>query len=125
MSQRQEQIESVLMRQIGGVLSRGLADPRIAGMVSVTRVSVSPDLRHADVFVSVMPGRYEKRTIAGLHSAAGRIAADVRKTIAARVMPRLRFKIDPTLKKQAEVFQAIREGMDKTARAPDLTSPSP
>ncbi|MEO1236131.1 MAG: 30S ribosome-binding factor RbfA [Planctomycetota bacterium] len=121
MSQRKKQVESLLHRAVATVLQRGLADPRIKGLVSVTRVDASPDLKHAKVFVSVVPEHYESRTIHGLRDATMHVQRQVKNAVALRVVPHLRFEIDHDLKKQAAVFAAIDEGMQRTAER----SPSP
>lgn len=111
MSKRTEQIESVLLRSISKVLTRQISDPRIVGMISVTRVDVSPDLHDAYVYVSILPDRYEKRTIQGLKHASGYIHSLVRKDVAMRAVPRMDFRLDSTLKKSAVIFDAIRRGL--------------
>lgn len=113
MSHRIEQFESTLKRAISTVLQRDLADPRIRGMVSVTEVNVSPDMRNATIKVSVIPVEHEKLTVHGLNSAAKHIHGKLFKQLHVRRLPFLHFEIDPTIKKQAEVFAAIQEGLAK------------
>ena len=113
MSIRQRKFESVLQRTISEVLQRRVADPRIEGMVSITRIEVSPNLKDATIFVSVLPDRYSSRTLHGLRHAAGRIHRLVRSATAMRTVPVLHFELDGSLKKQAAVFEAIREGLGR------------
>ena len=113
MSHRKQQIESTLKRVVSKVISRGLSDPRIAGLVSVTTVDMSPDCHQATVYVSVIPQAYESRTVHGLNHAAGYIQSVVRKEVVMRSAPHLRFKIDGSLKKQAAVFDAIEAGLNQ------------
>jgi ribosome-binding factor A len=113
MSHRQEQIESTLKRKIAAVIERGIGDPRIRGLISVTDVDISPDRKQATVSVSVLPEAYGKLTVTGLQEAARHIRSQVARSIAMRVMPVLTFRLDKTLKKQAEVFDAIREAMER------------
>ena len=116
-SQRQKQVEELLKRTVAAVLQRGLADPRIKGLVSVTRVDSSPDLKNADVFVSVLPEQHEALTMHGLKDATRHIQQQVKKAVALRLVPHLRFRVDHDLKKQAAVFAAIDEGMKRTGEA--------
>jgi len=115
MPHRKEQLESTLQRLISQVISRRIADPRIRGMVSVTSVEVSSDYHHASVHVSVMPESYEKTTLAGLQSAARHIGIEARKGVDVRIMPHLTFKIDRSLKRQAEIEAAIARGRSRDA----------
>lgn len=114
MTKRIEQVESTLRRAIAEVLQRQISDPRIEGLVSITRVKVSPDLREAYVHVSVLPEKHQKKTLYGLRHAAIHIQALVRKKVALRVVPHLDFRLDTSLKKQAEVMGAIQQAIDRT-----------
>ena len=114
MSHRTAQVESILRRTISEVLQRRISDPRIQGLVSITQVSVSPDLRNATVDVSVLPDKYEKRTIAGLKHASGHIQALVRKEVRLRTVPTLEFRLDESLKRQGEVYDAIQRASERT-----------
>lgn len=109
MSQRTEQIASVIHTAVQRVITRGLNDPRVRGLVSVTKVEVAPDLHDARVFVSVLPAEHAELTIHGLRSAAGHIQAEISKEVAARRLPRLSFRLDESLKKQAMIESEIRE----------------
>ena len=108
MSIRTEQIESTLHKAISQILQRELSDPRIRGLVSVTKVDVSPDLTEAYVFISVIPEAYVKRSLAGLRAAAGHIRTRLAKTMRGRTVPKLDFRVDESLKTQARVLDAIR-----------------
>ncbi len=129
-SHRKQQIESTLKRLVSRVLSRGLSDPRITGLVSVTQVDVAPDGHEATIYVSVLPEKDQSRTIHGLSHAAGYISSIVRKEVAMRTVPHLRFCLDESLKKQASVFEAIESGLAKelqqrTCRTEPGAAPEP
>jgi ribosome-binding factor A len=114
MSHRLEQIESTLQRAIAQVLQRQIADPRITGMISITKVKVTPDLATAFVHVSVLPESAQTKSMYGLKHATRHIQALVRKLVAIRPVPQLEFRLDESLKKQAEVLGAIEEAMQRT-----------
>ncbi len=107
MSHRIEQIESTLRKALAQVLQRRISDPRIRGLVSITEVDVSPDMKQAKVLVSVLPEEYAKRTVAGLRAADRHIGAEVKKLVALRIVPHLRFELDPSLKKAEAIYEAI------------------
>lgn len=122
--QRKKQIESLLQRTVATVLQRGLNDPRLQGvLISITRVEVSVDLKHAKTFVSITPEKYESRAIHGLKDATHYLQHQVNKAVALRVVPHLKFEVDHDLKKQAEVFAAIDEGMKRTAASSPAETP--
>ena len=126
MTHRIEQIESTIKRAISELLLRDLSDPRIRGMVSVLSVKVTQDMYQATIRVSVLPAEYEKLTIHGLNSASKYIHGKLFKKLSIRRLPQLKFEIDPTIKKQAEIFAAIEEGLAKEkASDPDVQANSP
>ena len=109
MGHHQAQTESVMKRTLQDVINRDLADPRISGVVTVTRVSVSPDGRQATVWCSVMPADRSSLVKHGLTAATGRIHRSLKDRLEMRRVPRLHFKIDETLKREAAVLAAIDE----------------
>jgi ribosome-binding factor A len=109
MSHRLEQVASTLHRAVAANIGKGLGDPRIRGLISVTRVDVSPDMRHADVFVTIMPEQHEKLTMEGLKAAELHIQNAVKPQLPMRLMPHLHFKLDTKLKKEMAVLQSISE----------------
>ena len=126
MSHRREQLERTLQRIIGKLITAGLADPRISGLISVTGVSVSPDLRNATVKVSVMPEARQRASIQGLRHAAGHIQSLVGKELRSRSIPHLYFQLDESLKKQADVLTAIRQAVEEDQqRRGDAAPPEP
>ncbi len=109
MSHRVEQITSTLQRAVQTVISRGLNDPRVRGLVSVTKVVLDDGLAEATIFVSVMPAERGELTMHGLRAATKRIRRDVGNVIRLRRMPRLSFRLDDSIKKQAELEQSLKE----------------
>lgn len=118
MTKRVEQVEKALHRAVAEVLRNGLADPRYQGFVSVTRVDVSPDLRNALVYVSVMPDKYVKRVLAALNHATRHLQKEVRSKLAMRIVPHLDFRYDEKLAKQNALLGAINEAVRRSGPAP-------
>ncbi|MEM9415804.1 MAG: 30S ribosome-binding factor RbfA [Planctomycetota bacterium] len=114
MTHRVEQVESTMRKALAQVLQRKISDPRIRGMVSITKVDISPDLKTAKVMISVLPDQYEKRTLAGLRAANRHIHGELKKLVAFRVVPHLDFRLDSSLKTADDVFDAISEGLART-----------
>lgn len=115
MSHRQAQLESTLKRAVAEVLAQGLSDPRVSGLLSVTKLTLSPDGHEAYVHVSVLPENRGKLSIQGLRHAAGHIQSLVGKKVHIQTMPRLDFRLDDSLKKQAQVMDAIRQSQSPPA----------
>ncbi len=111
MSHRVEQVQSLLKRAVSQVLSRReLSDPRIVGLISVTEVKVSPDMHDAYVYVSVLPAKDEVKVVAALRAATRVIQQHVKKAVALGMVPHLEFRLDESLKRQAQIDAAIAKG---------------
>ncbi len=124
MSVHAQQIASVLRRAIQARLVKGLHDPRVRGMISVTEIRLTDDYSEARVYVSVLPQEHERMTLKGLHSAAGHLRREIAGEVSFRRMPRLIFKLDSSLKKQAEVNAAIRRAVDDDSSHGETSEPT-
>ncbi|MEO1009368.1 MAG: 30S ribosome-binding factor RbfA [Planctomycetota bacterium] len=109
MSAKRERLVSSIERGIQQVLARGLQDPRIRGLITITRVEITPDGKFADVGISVLPEEHQELTLHGLRSARRHVRREVGELIRTRAMPELRFRLDTSLKKQAEVLDALAQ----------------
>ena len=131
MRKRSLQIARNIQRELQNRLARGLADPRIKGLVTVTRVELSDDLKNAKAFISVMPDQHAKLTMHGLTSATGKLRKEVMDRIHLKEMPTLKFVYDEGHKAQQEVMALLAkdkaERVDENIEAPsvDQSSGSP
>lgn len=107
MSRRAEQIAALLRTALQEVFARGFQDPRIRGLITITSVTLSEDLRSATVMISVLPEERQELTMHGLSAAARHIRHQVSDKIDLRYTPDLYFRLDTSLKKQAGVFEAL------------------
>jgi len=88
---------------------RDLKDPRI-GLVTVTGVRVTPDLREATVFVSVLGSEKARRaTLAGLASAHGVLQARINAELSLRRTPTLAFEYDDAVERGVRMTKLIDE----------------
>jgi ribosome-binding factor A len=112
-SLRIERVQKLLRSEISTVLQRRLKDPRV-GMVTVTEVDASPDLRHARVFVSlVRDDESEAEALAGLKSAAGFIRSELMRALHLRPMPMLEFEVDRSLARGAHTLDLLDQIKDE------------
>ncbi len=110
MSRRTERLNHLLRQEITELLQREAKDPRLSAMVSVTRVSVSSDLRYAKVFISVLGTEEEKRgVLAGLHAASGFLRRGLSSRLSIRYTPELSFSYDDTMEQAGKVLQLIQQ----------------
>ncbi len=96
-SRRQRQVAELLHEEISQLIQRNTRDPRL-GFVTVTGVDVSPDLRNAKVYVTVLGDKEDqKSTLEGLASATGFFRYQLRQDLSLRYIPELKFQIDTSL----------------------------
>jgi ribosome-binding factor A len=117
MSRRTEQLSSVIHRAVQSVLSEGLADPRIQGVLTVTGVNVTQDLQEAIIGISVLPEKHESKAIHGLQDASNYIRRQAGELVAIQRMPKLVFKLDRASKRQAAVLAALAEARAESEAA--------
>lgn len=107
---RPERVATIVRAVVSEAIATRLSDPRIAPLASVTRVEVSGDLEYAKVWISVLGEEsVQRRTLAGLCSAAGYVQRLVGSQLSIRHCPRLSFHLDTSLKKAAETIRLIDE----------------
>lgn len=110
MSHRRDQVASSIRRAVQSILDRGLQDPRVRGLISVTRVTLDDPLSHAVVHVSVLPAERAELTMQGLDHATPRIRSQISRSVRLRRLPRLSFHLDDSIKKQARFEADLAEG---------------
>lgn len=109
MTRRADQVASLVRGAVQDVLTKGFQDPRIRGLITITDVTVSPDLKAATIKVSVLPEDRQELTLHGLRAAARHIRHEVSEKLELRHTPDLHFKLDTSLKKQAGVYDALAQ----------------
>lgn len=106
---RPERVGEMIRFEISELLIRGLRDPRI-GLTTVTQVKMSPDLKLAKVYVSVLGGVEErKQTLAGLNSATPHIRHEIGARLRLRNTPELTFFYDKSIEYGARIEELIQK----------------
>ncbi|MEK7995267.1 MAG: 30S ribosome-binding factor RbfA [Planctomycetota bacterium] len=108
-TRRQEKVARVVKEVVSDAIAHRLSDPRIEGFVSVTRVELTPDLRGANVFVSIFGSDQagQNKTFAAITHARSRIQALLAGRIQSKFCPVLRFYTDEKFKKTLETMELI------------------
>lgn len=122
---RTDRVAQAIRLAVEKVLARGLADPRVRGLITVTKVTVDAALRTATIDVSVYPAEHADLTMHGLKAAAPHIRHEISDELALRRTPTLQFRLDDSLKRQAEILGTLgRIQIEREAREPDA-NPQP
>lgn len=109
MTQRTDRIDQLLREEIGQILAREVADPRI-GFVTVTDVETDPDLRHARVWVSVIGQRSERdETVAALNRAMSFVRRELGTRLRLRRIPEFHVRLDDTAERGTRVLRLLHE----------------
>lgn len=107
---RTDRLNSLLKEVISEVINRNVKNPAIQGILTVTRVDITKDLRQAKVFISVIGTQEQKaETIKALQSAAGFIAVTASKKVVMRFFPTLTFKLDEGVSKHVRIQEILHD----------------
>lgn len=108
--QRIDRLNSLLKEVISEVIHKDIDNPEVAEFISVTRVDISKDLRHAKVYVSIIGDEDTKdKTLKALEKASGFIGVNASKKVVMRFFPSLRFLIDNTVDKVMRIEELLQE----------------
>ena len=109
-SNRIARINEEIQRQISADIRR-LKDPRVSGsgMVSVTRVDTTGDLRYAKIYVSVLDKSQEKDVLKGLKSAGGFLRRELGSALGLRYTPELIFEADDSIAHGAHILEVMHD----------------
>jgi len=108
-SHRPERVSDALRGVIAEMLAREIKDPRV-GMVTLTHVEMSPDLKHARVYFSSLgDAAAHQRSLAGLQSASGYIKAHAARRLKLRFTPEITFVFDPSLERLERLSSLLRQ----------------
>ena len=107
-SNRIGRINEEIQRELADQLRR-LKDPRVSqvGMVSITRVDTTGDLRYSKIYVSVLDKNQEKDVLKGLKSASGFLRRELGSRMDLRYTPELQFIADDSIAYGAHILDML------------------
>ena len=122
-NRRPDRVAEAIREEVAGFLADGAKDPRVTGLVTVTGVELTRDLRHAKVFVSVLGSDAErKETFEGLASIASHLKIRVGRALRLRVAPDIEFKADDSIARAARIetlLAQIKDGKNPPEESSD------
>ena len=108
-SNRIGRINEEIQRELSDQFRR-LKDPRVSsGMVSITRVDTTGDLRYAKIYVSALDKNKEKDILKGLKSASGFLRRELGHALQLRYPPELQFGADDSIQYGAHILEVLRD----------------
>ena len=96
-SNRLARINEELKREVSNIINYEVKNSNVTGMISITKVKTTPDLRYAKISISVINSKNVKNTLAGLKAASGFIRSRVAEKINLRITPELVFELDDSM----------------------------
>lgn len=108
-SNRMNRIDEELKKEISNIINYELNNPKVTGLISVTKVKVTPDLRYARVYISMINEKNQKATLAALKQSAGYIRTLVAKKVNLRTTPEIIFEFDESIEYGAKIDSIINE----------------
>ena len=112
-SNRMDRVNEELKREISLVIDQNLKNPNITGIISVTKVKTSPDLKSAKVYISLLNSKSKKNTLEGIKNASGFIRTEIAKRVNLRYTPELIFQIDESIEYGSRIENILKEIMPK------------
>ncbi|MBR2895506.1 MAG: 30S ribosome-binding factor RbfA, partial [Oscillospiraceae bacterium] len=101
-------INEEIQRELSSLL-RTLKDPRLqSGLLTITHVDTTPDLRYSKIFVSALDKSQEKEMMKGLKSAAGYLRRELGSALKLRYTPELQFVADDSIQQGAHILEMLR-----------------
>lgn len=94
-----------------------IKDPRVSGMISITAVETTPDLRYAKIFISPFDKEKAQDVLKGLKSASGWLRRELGHHLDLRYTPELSFELDNSIDKGAHILELLRQTEQKESES--------
>ena len=108
---RMGRIDEEYRKELSNIISYKLKNPNITGMISVTKVKVTNDLKYAKVYISIFNLKNKKQTIEALKKSSGFIRNELAKNINLRNTPEIIFELDESLEYGAKIDSILKDIM--------------
>lgn len=118
-SNRMARVNEELKREVSNIINYEVKNSNVTGMISVTKVKTSPDLKYARVSVSIINSKNVKQTLAGLKAASGFIRNRIAEKMNLRVTPELVFELDESLvygEKIDRILEQVMKEIDQNKK---------
>lgn len=106
---RMNRVDEQLKEEISKIIDQEIQDPKFTGMVSVSSVKTTPDLRYARVFVTMIGCKSQKENLAILKKSSGYIRSLIAKRINLRMTPELVFEFDESIEYGAKIDKILKD----------------
>ena len=106
---RFNRVDEEIKKQVSMILMNDIKDPNLSGLISVTKAKVTPDLKYAKVYVSILNAKDVKKDLAILKKSAGLTRSMLAKRMNLRITPEIIFELDDSMEYGARIDSILKE----------------
>lgn len=106
---RLNRINEELKKEISNIISFELKNPEATGLISVTKVKITPDLKYAKVYISMLNSKNNQKTLEAIKKSSGYIRSNVAKRINLRITPELVFEEDDSMEYGMKIDSILKD----------------
>ena len=106
---RLNRIDEEWRKEISNIISFELKNPDVTGLISVTKVKITPDLKYAKVYISMLNSKNKEKTLEALKKSSGYIRSEIAKRINLRITPELVFEEDDSMEYGMKIDSILKD----------------
>ena len=108
-SNRLNRVNEELKREISQIINYELNNKNVTGMIGVTKVKITPDLRYAKVYITMLDFKDANKNLEGLKKSAGFIRSRIANKVNLRITPELVFVYDDSEEQGEKIDKILRD----------------
>lgn len=116
---RFNRVDEELKKQVSNIIMNDIKDPHLTGLISVTKAKVTPDLKYAKVYVSILNAKNTKQDLAILKKSAGLTRSLIAKRMNLRITPEIIFELDDSMEYGARIDSILKDIMKDVKKDDD------
>lgn len=106
---RFNRVDEELKKQVSSIIMNDIKDPNLTGLISVTKAKVTPDLKYAKVYVSILNAKNVKQDLAILKKTSGLTRSLLAKRMNLRITPEIIFELDDSMEYGAKIDSILKD----------------
>ena len=106
---RLNRIDEELRKEISNIISFEIKNPDATGLISVTKVKITPYLKYAKLYISMLNSKSKEKTLEALKKSSGYIRSEIAKRINLRITPELVFEEDDSMEYGMKIDSILKD----------------
>ena len=108
---RGNRVDEEVKKQVSSIIMNDIKDPNLTGLISVTKAKVTPDLKYAKVYVSILNAKSVKEDLAILKKSSGLTRSLLARRMNLRITPEIIFELDNSMEYGARIDSILKDIM--------------